>query len=233
MNNKHTDPRRNHLLAMLPPDEYEHLLPALEKINFHASEVLNEPHKKSRYAYFPVDGAVSLYYPMDHGVSAGIAMIGNEGMCSIVPVLGGEGLPYMAVVETAGYAYRLDVKVLQRELERSENLRHLLLLYVQSLFVQIAQMMVCGRHHTLRQQLCLHLLLMQDRMLSHRLSLTQQTIAHMLGVRRESVSKVAGELRDDGVIDYRRGRIAVLDRAALEAACCECYGVISAGQQDG
>lgn len=228
MYNKATDPRRNHLLAMLSPDEYEHLLPALERVSFHAGEVLNEPHKKSRYAYFPIDGVVSLYYPMDHGVSAEIAMIGNEGMCSIVPVLGGEGLPYRAVVETAGYAYRLDVKVLQRELERSDNLRHLLLLYVQSLFVQISQMVVCGRHHSLRQQLCLHLLLMQDRMLSHRISLTQQSIAHILGVRRESVSKVAGELRDDGMIDYRRGRIAVLDRAALQAECCECYGVISA-----
>lgn len=224
--NKNNDPRQNHLLAMLHPAEYEQLLPALEQVRLRSGEILAEPNKKSRYAYFPINGTVSLYYPMDHGTSAEIAMIGNEGMFSIVPVLGGETMPYLATVETAGYAYRLDENMLRRELDRSEKLHHLLSLYTQALFVQMAQISVCGRHHSLRQQLCLHLLLMHDRALSDRFALTQQAIAHMLGVRRESVSKVSGELRADGLIDYRRGQVEVLNRPELEVQSCECYGVV-------
>lgn len=224
--NTQPNPRQNHLLAKLSAVEYESLLAALEEVELCAGEVLAEPHKKSRYVYFPLDCTVSLYYPMDHGASAEIALIGNEGMFSIVPVLGGKALPYRAVVETAGRAYRLDEKILKQELLRSEGLRHTLLLYTQALFVQMAQMSICGRHHTLRQQLCLHLLLLDDRTPSGRCVLTQQALAHMLGARRESVSKISGELREEKLIDYRRGCVTLLDRPRLETECCECYGVV-------
>ncbi|HQT26057.1 MAG TPA: Crp/Fnr family transcriptional regulator [Burkholderiales bacterium] len=211
---------------MLPQGEYERLLPMLERVALRSGEVLVEPHKKSRYVYFPVDGTLSLYYPMDHGLSSEIALIGNDGMLSIATVLGGRTLPYLAIVESDGQAYRLEEKVLRQELQRSANLVHILLLYAQALFIQMAQISVCGRQHSLRQQLCLHLLLMHDRMLSDEFRLTQQAIAHMLGVRRESVTKASGELRDAGIIGYRRGYITVHDRPGLEGQCCECYGML-------
>jgi len=221
-----TGPRQNHLLALLPEGEYGHLFSALESIKLGAGETLSEPHKKLRYAYFPVDSAISLYYPVNHGMSAEIALIGNDGMFSIASFLSGRGLPYMAMVETAGHAYRLDMRILEREFGRGGRLRHILLLYAQALFTQTAQISICGRCHSLRQQFCLHLLLLYDRSPSDWLVLTQQAIAHMLGVRRESVTKVSGELRRDGLIDYRRGKITVLDRAGLERECCECYGTV-------
>ncbi len=226
MNNKIADPRQNRLLEMLPPSEYTRLLPALERVSLRVGDILAEPNKISRFVYFPVDSMVSLYYPMDHGMSSEIALIGNEGMFSIVPILGGETMPYMAVVETSGQAFRLDGKILKGELDRSRHLRHILLLYTQALFTQMAQLSICGKHHSLREQLCLHLLLIHDRAPSDRFALTQQTTAHMLGVRRESVTKVSGELRGDGLIDYKRGYVTVLDRRRLECECCECYGVV-------
>lgn len=228
LTNKTIGPRQNHLLAKLPAAEYEHLFPALEEVSLRAGEILAEPNKKSRYVHFPVDATVSLHFPLDHSISAEIALIGNEGMFSIVPVLGGETLPYLAVVETTGRAYRMEEKVLARELGRSQKLQHVLSLYIQALFVQMAQLSICSRHHTLRQQLCLHLLLLDDRTPSGRLVLTQQTIALMLGVRRESVSKVTAELREEGLIDSRRGSVVLLNRRAIEAECCECYGVVGA-----
>ena len=226
MNNKIADPRQNRLLNMLPPSEYARLVPALERVSLRVGDILAEPNKMSRFVYFPVDSMVSLYYPMDHGTSSEIALIGNEGMFSIVPILGGETMPYMAVVETSGQAFRLDGRILKGELDRSRHLRHILLLYTQALFTQMAQLSICGRHHSLREQLCLHLLLIHDRALSDRFALTQQTTAHMLGVRRESVTKVSGELRGDGLIAYRRGYVTVLDRRRLECECCECCSVV-------
>ncbi len=226
MNNNNADPRRNRLLDMLPQNEYEQLLPMLDRVSLRLGEVLIEPHKRSRYVYFPVDGTLSLYYPMDHGLSSEIALIGNEGMLSIASVLGGNTLPYVAIVESAGQAFRVEEKLLRTELDRCEVLGQVMLLYAQALFIQMAQISVCGRRHSLRQQLCLHLLLMHDRMLSDRFALTQQAIAHMLGVRRESVTKISGELREAGIIGYRRGNITVHDRSSLEGQCCECYRVL-------
>lgn len=226
MNKNTIDPRQNHLLARLPSDELERLFPELEQVELKAGDILSEPHKISRYVYFPVASTFSLYYPLDHGMSSEIALIGKEGMFSIVPVLGGETLPYMAMVETPGYAYRMEWKAFKRELDRSRNLKHVILLYTQALLTQMAQLSICGRHHSLRQQLCLHLLLMHDRSTADRFVLTQQTIAQMLGVRRESVTKVSVELRLNGLIEYRRGYVTVLNRPGLEGECCECYGVV-------
>lgn len=221
------DPQRNKLLAMLPEGEYQRLHAVLEQVKLGVGEILSEPHKKPRYAYFPVDSSVSLYYPMDYGTSAEIALIGNEGMFCVASFLGGATLPYIAVAETAGYAYRVDVRILKQEFDQAGKLQHILLLYAQALFIQTAQLSICGRHHSLRQQFCLHLLLLDDRSSSGRIALTQQTAAQMLGARRESVTKVSGELRREGLIDYRRGYITVSDRAGLERECCECYGVMS------
>jgi Mn-dependent DtxR family transcriptional regulator len=85
---------------------------------------------------------------------------------------------------------------------------------------------VCNRHHSLDQQLCRWLLLSLDRLKSDELVMTQELIANMLGVRREGVTEAAGNLQRDGLIRYRRGRIAVLDRKGLEQRACECYAVV-------
>jgi Mn-dependent DtxR family transcriptional regulator len=76
------------------------------------------------------------------------------------------------------------------------------------------------------QQLCRWLLLMLDRLSSSEVLMTQELIANMLGVRREGVTEAAGKLQEEGLIEYRRGRINVLDRGRLEARVCECYAVV-------
>jgi CRP-like cAMP-binding protein len=103
---------------------------------------------------------------------------------------------------------------------------HVLLRYTQALITQMAQTAVCNRHHSVDQQLCRWLLLSLDRLASNTLTMTQELIANMLGVRREGVTDAAGKLQKLGVIQYRRGRITVLNRPRLEALCCECYEVV-------
>ena len=95
-----------------------------------------------------------------------------------------------------------------------------------ALISQMTQTAVCNRHHSLDQQLCRWLLLSMDRLHGNELVMTQELIANMLGVRREGVTEAAGHLQDDGLIQYRRGRITVLDRAGLEKRTCECYAVV-------
>jgi CRP-like cAMP-binding protein len=219
-------PLQNHLLASLPKNEYAHLKASLKLVELKPGDILVRPDTISQYVYFPVRGAVSLHYKLDHDMSADIALVGREGMFSIVPILGGGVIPCFAEVETAGAAYRLPARALSNEIEESKSVRRVMLLFVQALFVQIAQIYVCARYRTLRELLCLHLVLLHDRMDGDAFAMTQQMFAHMIGVRRESVSQISGELRRLRLIEYKRGQITILDRAGLEAECRGCYDML-------
>jgi hypothetical protein len=98
--------------------------------------------------------------------------------------------------------------------------------YTQALITQMAQTAVCNRQHTIDQQLCRWLLLSLDCLPDNRLTMTQELIANMLGVRREGVTEAAGKPQRQGVIEYHRGHIVVLDRPKLERLCCECYAAV-------
>jgi CRP-like cAMP-binding protein len=219
-------PRQNHLLGALPATEYERLLPHVEWVPMPLGEVLYESGGELRYVYFPTTCIVSLLYVMENGASAEIAVVGNEGLVGVALFMGGGTMPNRAVVQSAGHAYRLRGARMQQEFDRYGALLRLLLRYTQALLTQMAQTAVCNRHHSVDQQLCRWLLLSLDRLASNELVMTQELIANMLGVRREGVTEAAGKLHRAGLIDYRRGRITVLDRAGLEARVCECYQVV-------
>src|ERR1039457_4928943 len=225
MSSSHS-PKKSHLLAALPAADYARLLPELELIPMGLGEVLYEPGVKLRHVYFPTTSIVSLLYVMENGASAEIAMVGNEGVLGISLFMGGDSTPSRAVVQSAGYGFRLSAQLLKNEFERFGSTMHLLLRYTQALITQMAQTAVCNRHHSVDQQLCRWLLLSLDRLASNELTMTHELIANMLGVRREGVTDAAGKLQKLGVIHYGRGRITVLDRPKLEQLSCECYAVV-------
>jgi len=219
-------PRQNHLLAALPVEDYERLLPDLEPVPLPLGWTVHGPGDRDRYLYFLTAGIVSRFYVTQSGASAEFAVTGSEGVIGIASFLGGGGTPGQAVVVSAGYAYRLGADVVKNEFEYDGALPLLLLRYTQALIVQTGQMVVCNRHHPLEQQLCRWILSSLDRLPSNELTMTQELIAEMLGVRREGVTEAAGKLQKAGLIHYSRGHITVLDRPRLEAQACECYGVV-------
>jgi CRP-like cAMP-binding protein len=226
MNSASADPRQNHVLSALPPLERERLFPHLKLVPLPLGMVVYESGAALRHIYFPTDSIVSLLYVMQDGASAEIAVVGNEGVIGVSLFMGGETTPSRAIVQSAGYAYRLTGARLKQEFIRHGDLLHVLLRYTQSLLTQMSQTAVCNRHHTLDQQLCRWLLLSLDRLSGNRLDMTQELIANMLGVRREGVTDAAGKLQKLGVIRYSRGKITVLDRPKLERLSCECYAVV-------
>jgi CRP-like cAMP-binding protein len=220
------DPRQNHLLNALPPEDFERLLPELKLVKLALGEVLYESGGRQRRVFFPTDAIVSLLYMLVNGASAEIAVVGNEGLIGVSIFMGGETTPSRAVVQSAGHAYQLSSRIVQQEFTRGGAMQYRLLRYTQALLTQMAQTAVCNRHHSLDQQLCRWLLLSLDRLDSNELVTTQELISHMLGVRREGVTEAAGNLQTAGLIEYRRGHISVLDRPGLEKRTCECYGVV-------
>ncbi len=219
-------PRQNHLLDALPADVYSRLAPHLELQQLKLGDVMYEPGRAMRHVYFPTTAIVSMLYVMEDGASAEIAIVGNEGILGISMFMGGESTPSRAVVQSAGFGYRIRAQLLKSEFERYGPLMHLLLRYTQALITQMAQTAVCNRHHSVDQQLCRWLLLSLDRLASNELTMTQELIANMLGVRREGVTEAARKLQSAGLVEYRRGKITVLDRPRLQARSCECYEVV-------
>ena len=225
-------PEQNHLLGALPSDEYEGLFSHLEIVPLPLGEVLYEPGELLRYVYFPTTCIVSMFYVLENGASNEIAVVGNEGLIGISLFMGGGTMPNRAIVRNEGYAYRLRKHLFMQEFDHQPGgrydgaLNHFLLRYSQALITQIAQLAACNRHHSVYQQLCRWLLQSLDRLSENELTVTQELIASMLGVRREGITEAAGRLQKEGVINYRRGHITVLDRQGLEAQVCECYKVV-------
>src|SRR5579883_2983995 len=182
-------PTQNLLLAALPPLERERIYPHLQRVPMALGKVLYESGDVLRHVYFPTDSIVSLLYVMADGASAEISVVGNEGLIGVALFMGGETTPSRAIVQSAGYAYRLAGQRLKEEFHRSGQAQLLLLRYTQALITQMAQTAVCNRHHSVDQQLCRWLLLSLDRLSSNQLTMTQELIANMLGVRREEIGR--------------------------------------------
>lgn len=219
-------PRQNHLINALPPDVFARLKPHLELVNMALGDVLYEADAASPHIYFPISSIVSLLYGMENGASTEVAAVGKEGLVGIALFMGGETMPNRAVVESAGYGYRLKPRYLKEEMNKGGPVLQLLLRYTQALITQMSQTAVCNRYHSLDQQLCRRLLISVDRLQTNELMMTQELLSNMLGVRREGVTEAAGKLQRAGLIQYSRGHITILNRAALEARVCECYGVV-------
>jgi CRP-like cAMP-binding protein len=172
-------PAQNRLLAAIPSAEFERLSPHLEFVEMPLGQVLYESGGRLDRVYFPTTCIVSLLYVLEDGASAEIAVVGYEGILGISLFMGGETTPSRAVVQSAGFGYRLKAPLLKQEFNRAGPVLRLLLRYTQALITQMTQTAVCNRHHSIEQQLCRWLLVSLDRLSSSSLKMTQELIANM------------------------------------------------------
>jgi hypothetical protein len=216
-------PKQNHLLAALPAEDYERLLQDLELVPLPLGWAVYKWGGNSGYVYFPTTSIVSLLYPVDDGASTEIALTGNDGLVGIALSIDGENTPTRAVVQTAGYGYRLRATVLKKEFSEGGHLQILALRYSQALAMQMAQTAICNRSHSVEQQLCRWLLLSLDRLPANELKISKELIANMPGMNTAGVSEAAVKLQAAKLIQYTRGHITVLDRSKMEGHACDCY----------
>jgi CRP-like cAMP-binding protein len=163
---------------------------------------------------------------MEDGDAAEVGMIGREGMIGLPVLLGADFDDIEAMVQSPGTALRMDAAAFRAELDRAPAFRALLLRYALVHHGQVARTAACnGRHHT-DQRLARWLLMAHDRATKDEFPMTHEFLSMMLGVRRAGISVAAGQLHKAGLIRYERGCIEVTDRPGLEAAACECYGIV-------
>ena len=219
--------RSNQLLDTLKPADWRRLESDLEWVALPRDKMLYEAGSSLQYVYFPTTAIVSLVSTMEDGAHTEVAVVGNEGVVGVCAFMGGGPALSSAMVQSAGYGWRMSSASINRHAQQSADVLQRLLRYTQSLFKHLAQTSACNQHHVLEQQMCRWLLLHVDRQASNELEVTQERIAGMLGVRREGVTGAAVKLQRDGLIHYCRGHIAITDRSGLEERCCECYSIIS------
>lgn len=216
----------NKILRAVPQNEFSRLVEHLERVHLDKGDVVYLAGDTVRYAYFPINGLLSLISTTEIGSSIELAGVGNEGMVGLVTITRTRTISYDVTVPVATDAWRIKVETLQKEFERKERLHDLMLAYVNMLITELSQSSVCHRFHTLEEALSNWLLVVRVRVKSNTLNLTQELISNALGVPRTGVTMAAGSLQRAGLIRYSRGKIVILDPAKLEDKACECYRII-------
>jgi len=216
----------NRLLANLPPEDRERIGARLTPVDLERREIVYEPGTEFRHVYFPERGLISVINTMNDGSTIEVGTIGCEGMSGLPVVFGVDSSPHRHLVQISGSGWRMSAADLRDETRRDTPLRQVLFRYHMGFVAQIMQSVACNGLHSVQERCCRWLLLCLDRSTSSEVVITHEFLAQMLGVRRATVTEVLRPLQSDGLIRYRRGVVAVLDRPRLERASCECYQII-------
>ncbi|WP_300555752.1 Crp/Fnr family transcriptional regulator [Limnohabitans sp. Rim8] len=222
----HGNSRRNLILAALSEDNYDAIKGSLEAVKLSAGQVIYEGGRALQHVYFPTTCTVSLLSSTMDGETVEVALTDRNGFVGVPLVLGATSMATSVQVLCAGQAYRMSADRFMSLLRDGDQLQQLAMSYAQSLMMQMAQSIVCSRHHSVSERLSQWILRNSDGLGSHELMVTHETISNMLGVRRESVTQAAGKFQSAGWIRNSRGRIAIQDRSGLLRSVCECYARI-------
>jgi len=215
----------NRILAGLARRDLR-LLEPIDRLRLPARYTLFDAGEPIKHLYFPASGVVSFVQVDRRGAMPEIAQVGAEGVVGVTALLGADHALHRAVVQIAGEAYRVPMSAARRAFAGSDTFRTIALRFAELLIRQLSQNVLCKLSHSVEQQFCQRLLLYAERLPDGELEMTHEQIADALGARRQGITEAARRLQGQQVIAYSRGRIAVLDRAALERYACECYRVV-------
>src|ERR1051325_10850941 len=203
----------NLLLDRLSDLERARVMERIEPVELPAHKVLAEPGRIMRAAYFPTDGVVSMVTLLTTGASVEAATVGKEGMAGVDLFLGGQGTENVRIIcQVSGRGWSMDAGAFRQETEKSEEFRRVLERYARSYLVQATQSAACNSAHMVEQRLAKWFLLLSDWLDGEDFDLTHEFVANLLGVYRPSVTVAAGALQRAGLIEYKRGRVSILDR---------------------
>jgi CRP-like cAMP-binding protein len=221
----------NLILSALSAAELAALAPHLERVTLASGQVMGQPGHSMAHVYFPLSCSVSWVSHTADGESAELALVGSDGLVGVPLVLGGLAMQHTVQVQCGGQALRMGADVFLRLLGTQVRLHKLALLYAQWQMTQLAQSIVCSRHHAVSERLSHWLLSHAQAAKRCELHVTHETIAHMLGVRRESVTQAAGRFQAAGWLGNSRGKITLKDTQSLSRMACECHARSQAESQ--
>jgi CRP-like cAMP-binding protein len=224
------DQKPNKLLACLPGEDFHRLRPQLRVVTLEAKQVLHRRNEPVRDVFFLHGGVASVTTVMQDGSMVEVATVGDEGFVGINAFLGGEmvgtetmlqvpDVPRTTAAVMSADAFRLEV-------DRRGALFECVQRYSQGLLTLMVHSTACIAFHPVHQRCCRWLLMTHDRIHRDEFHLSHEFLAMMLGTTRPTVTVVAGTLQKAGLIEYKHGRMRIIDRERLESASCECYATV-------
>ena len=222
----------NQVLAGLPSDVFERLLPQLERVVLPPFEILYDFDDEVTHVYFPnFNSVVSMLCRTDEQVNVEVGLCGNEGAVGLNPLFGITTSPFQHLVQVPGTGSRLTIEAASQEFRLGGAFQEALLRFTQSVLVQTSQTALCNRIHSDEERLARWLLLSDDRIETNQLPLPRELLAKMLGRNHSGVSVAASSLERAGLIAYNGAELVILDREKLETVTCSCYWVVKRNTQ--
>jgi CRP-like cAMP-binding protein len=216
----------NRLLAALPRNDFQLLVPHLASVQLAQGMVLHEAGVEVDQVYFPLSGMISMVVVMRDGKAIETATVGREGVVGAMSGLGLHVSQVRAIVQLPMFVSRIASTEMTKAVAASKPIADLCLRYNEVLLAQARITAACNALHQIEARFCRWLLQTRDRAESDTIMLTQEFLSEMLGVRRTSVTEVAIKIQATGAISYSRGVIKVIDLEALKAMSCECYDTL-------
>ena len=222
----HGHPVTNNLLLSLPDHEFDLVRGELEFLDLPDHLDLHLPVQDVQYAYFPNRGMISLVVATEDGRTVEVGVVGREGFSGAALAVGLRTSSVREVVQIAGDGFRIGAEAVAKLMRTAPEMRMTMGRYAVILGMQISQTAACNRLHTVEQRLARWLLVTRDRVDSGFLPITHDFLATMLGTDRPTVSLAASTMQKQGILEYKRGAVKIVDRKKLQERACECYQVI-------
>jgi CRP-like cAMP-binding protein len=217
------DPRSNKLLAELPPQDLQFLIPHFATMKLAQGTILCEPGADVDHVYFPMSGAVSLLVVMRDGKAVETGTVGCEGVVGPMSGIGPSKWQVRVIAKLPMLARKIASTEFRKAVSSSKAIADLCLRSNEGLLTQARIGAACNAVHRFEARFCRWLLQTRDRAESDTILLTHEFLAQMLGVRRQTVTETSIKIEAAGAIVCSRGLIEIIDLEAVKALSCECY----------
>jgi len=224
--NPPSSPIGNRLLASLPHDEHDRLLPRFESVRFPKNRILYEAGEEIHYAYFPTHGMASLFAITEDGSTLEIGTVGSEGYIGVPLLHQFSTTAYRVTVQLPMTALRMEANAFLVESNREGSFHTMLSRYAHVVETQLVQAVVCSLTHTVEQRLARRLMVMSECLEADTFEVTQEQLSIILDRHRNRISEAGIALRSMGLIEIARRQLRIVDRQGLEVAACECYRIV-------
>jgi CRP-like cAMP-binding protein len=219
---------QNRILAALPPNEWSVLEPLLHEERAERGVELLGPGEPVRLVYFPTYGVISQVTVLEDGGSIEGLLCGPEGAIGGSAAWADTTSAWQVLTQSRLEGSSVPVAALRGVIGEMPALQTLLVAYMQVAQEFATQSIACNRFHQLTQRAARWILVVARRLGSDEIEMTQEFMAMMLGVHRPAVTVALQSLQQAELIRSSRGRVRIVDRAALQEVSCECYGRVEA-----
>jgi CRP-like cAMP-binding protein len=192
-------------------------------IDLPAGTLLQRQGERITHAFFPTTAVCSVVVELASGDKAETGTVGRDGFVGVPAVLGIFVSHSSSLIQISGEGYRMNVRSVIDLCRQHDAFRKALFGYTGYTLHLANRSVACNSYHSIVQRLARWLLFAHDRAGNNDFYLTHEALSAMLAATRPRVSQAAGRLKADGIIDYRRGKVRILDRQRLESVSCECY----------